>query len=234
MSDVILYNTNSCHTQPVKTHKDYAEPKKANLQTARRKLQHFVHVPYKSSPYRLDGTSPPREGVYERVAVPPACCHRGSRALPGVRCQMHPTLLGACFVSVRARDSSILDILVLVNIGLLFKSAVAALGKQNPVSAWGAGGLAKRQAEEVCQLGSGHRELRAGSSPVSVSAAVLRRHKVTLCLPPPSRAGEQSGIHHSHRLMHTKASTVGLTVIISERVRLPACSVANRSCLTMI
>lgn len=51
---------------------------------------------------------------------------------------------------------------------------------------------------------------RDGRSPVSVSAAVLRRHKVTLCFPRQiSSAGEQSGIQHFNWLMLIKTFFVG-------------------------
>lgn len=67
--------------------------------------------------------------------------------------------------------------------------------------------------EEVCQWVQGQWEClakRDGRSPVSVSAAVLRRHKVTLCFPRQiASAGEQSGIQHFNWLMLIKTFFVG-------------------------
>lgn len=138
-----------------------------------------------------------RGGICECVAVPPACCHCASRALPGVRCQMQRALACAC-MRVRAcgRTGGRLSEhpLMFSRSGELHwpgKVPLVCSGMKTHVSFGSCVFLERWSARTVCKGGvsvgtGGQRECRAkrdGRSPVSVSAAVLRRHKVTLCFP---------------------------------------------------
>lgn len=104
---------------------------------------------------------------------------------------------------------------------MLFCGAATYLGKNSSVSSpeQMSAGVESMYGLRVGGVSEGIGVVRApsegrrdGRSPVSASAAVLRRHKVTLCPPLHTQiasAGEQSVIHHFNWPMHTKAFIVG-------------------------
>lgn len=161
-----------------------------------------------------------REGICECVPVPPACCHCGSRALPGVRCQMRWALCCVrMYVHVCGRTGEWLGKhpLIFSRWWEYYCPCEVTSYDGNSCQFWL---MCVREwstrtvwREEVCRWVQGQWEClakRDGRSPVSVSAAVLRRHKVTLCFPRQiSSAGEQSGIQHFNWLMLIKTFFVG-------------------------